>query len=184
MSDKEADVPSAAAISGSIRDAVISIHKAGDDDNLTVNYVRGAAEEKLGLPAGLLKNGQWKDKSKQWIKEAVVCQAVVMGFLTRTNMSIRTAIVVTMLRQAPVRRGPSKQSPRQDPKPRKRTKRPPKVPRAGPRENRQPLRRNPRSEGRTHYPTKNQRLRYLIPPWKGVMCLGQKTSHPYRLHAD
>lgn len=72
MSDSEVDVPSAASVSKAIRDVVISIHKAGNDDDLTVNHVRTAAEQKLGIPAGFLKNGDWKNESKTLIKEAVV----------------------------------------------------------------------------------------------------------------
>ncbi|KAK7187342.1 hypothetical protein DPSP01_002473 [Paraphaeosphaeria sporulosa] len=71
MSHSETEVPSKAAVSRAIRDVVITIHKAGDDDNLTVNHVRTEAEQKLGLSAGFLKKDEWKNESKTMIKEAV-----------------------------------------------------------------------------------------------------------------
>ncbi|KAF2445555.1 hypothetical protein P171DRAFT_430957 [Karstenula rhodostoma CBS 690.94] len=71
MSDSETDVPSEAAVSNVIRDVVISIHKAGNDDHLTVNHVRTEAEQKLRLPTGFLKKDEWKNESKTWIKDAV-----------------------------------------------------------------------------------------------------------------
>ncbi|KAL1595125.1 hypothetical protein SLS60_009812 [Paraconiothyrium brasiliense] len=71
MSDSETDVPSKAAVSNAIRDIVVSIHNAGNDDDLTVNHVRTGAEQKLGLPAGFLKKDEWKNESKDLIKEAV-----------------------------------------------------------------------------------------------------------------
>lgn len=73
MSDSETNEPSNAAVENAIRDVVIAIHKAGNDDELTVNHVRSAAEEKLGLGAGFLKQDEWKNASKTLIKEAVVC---------------------------------------------------------------------------------------------------------------
>jgi hypothetical protein len=74
MSDSEpADLPSDAAISRTLRDTVIAIHKSGNTDDLTVKRVRARAEQELGLPAGFLKtNSQWKQKSHDQIHEAVV----------------------------------------------------------------------------------------------------------------
>lgn len=72
MSDSEADIPSKTAVSNAIRDVVISIHKAGNDDKLTVNHVRTEAERRLGLATGFLKEHEWKNESKTLIKEAVV----------------------------------------------------------------------------------------------------------------
>ncbi|KAJ4303419.1 hypothetical protein N0V90_002313 [Kalmusia sp. IMI 367209] len=71
MSDSETDVPSAATISRAIRDTVISIHKSGKDEDLTVKRVRARAEQTLGLTNGFLKNDDWKDKSKDLILKAV-----------------------------------------------------------------------------------------------------------------
>lgn len=71
MSDSETATPSATAISDAIRQVVISIHKSGSDDGLTVNAVRTGAEQKLRVSAGFLKQGNWKEKSKKLIKEAV-----------------------------------------------------------------------------------------------------------------
>jgi hypothetical protein len=81
MSDSETDAPSKAAVSNAIRDVVISVHKAGNDDDLTVNLVRTAAEKKLGVPAGFLKQNEWKNESKTLIKDAVVCLPPALALL-------------------------------------------------------------------------------------------------------
>lgn len=70
MSDP--DQPSEAAITRKLEDVVISLHKAGNTDDLTVKRVRARAEEQLGLPAGLLKGADWKQKSQDAIMAAVV----------------------------------------------------------------------------------------------------------------
>lgn len=70
MSDSQ--VPSDAAIIKQLHDVVISLHKAGNTDDLTVKRVRTRAEEKLGLDAGFLKSSDWKQKSQDAIMEAVV----------------------------------------------------------------------------------------------------------------
>lgn len=179
MSDPQAGVPSAAVISDSIRDTVISIHKAGGDDDLTVNYVRSGAEKKLRLPAGFLKDGEWKDKSKQWIKDAVVCWAGDVGTQARTNTSARTAIAPTTLRQIPLQRRPPKPSPVQSLELRKLPRSPPLIVHpVRPRGKQQPLRRSLISEGGMHLPTKSQRLRYLIHHQQGVLYLGRRLSRP------
>ncbi|KAF9696746.1 hypothetical protein EKO04_005361 [Ascochyta lentis] len=69
MSDSEQ--PSEAAIAKKLQDVVISLHKAGNTDDLTVKRVRTRAEEQLGLPAGFLKAADWKQKSQDAIMEAV-----------------------------------------------------------------------------------------------------------------
>ncbi|KAF1963621.1 hypothetical protein CC80DRAFT_10362 [Byssothecium circinans] len=72
MSDSEmADIPAEATISRALRDVVISIHKAGNTNDLTVKRVRARAEEELGLPSGFLKSEDWKQKSQTLIHEAV-----------------------------------------------------------------------------------------------------------------
>lgn len=70
MSDTEQ--PSEAAILKKLQDVVISLHKSGNTDDLTVKRVRTRAEEALDLPAGLLKSSDWKQKSQNAIMEAVV----------------------------------------------------------------------------------------------------------------
>lgn len=70
MSDSEQ--PSDTAIVKKLQDVVISLHRAGNTDDLTVKRVRTRAEEALGLPAGLLKGADWKQKSQDAIMEAVV----------------------------------------------------------------------------------------------------------------
>jgi hypothetical protein len=73
MSDSEADRPSEAAISTRLRDIVISIHKSGKSDDLTVKRVRARAEKELGLDEGFFKtDSTWKHKSQKVIVDAVV----------------------------------------------------------------------------------------------------------------
>lgn len=70
MSDTEQS--SDTAILKKLQDVVISLHKSGNTADLTVKRVRTRAEEALGLPAGLLKGAEWKQKSQDAIMEAVV----------------------------------------------------------------------------------------------------------------
>jgi hypothetical protein len=74
MSDSDSpNPPSDEAISEALRNVVISLHKAGDTDELTVKRVRTRAETSLGLPAGYLKGDEhWKQKSHEVILDAVV----------------------------------------------------------------------------------------------------------------
>lgn len=65
-------MPSEAAISRALRDAVIAIHRSGATENLTVKRVRARVETELRLPAGFLKNQDWKQKSNNVIHDAVV----------------------------------------------------------------------------------------------------------------
>ncbi|KAJ4992357.1 hypothetical protein SVAN01_02066 [Stagonosporopsis vannaccii] len=69
MSDTER--PSEAAVLEKLRDIVISLHKTGNTDDLTIKRVRMRAEEALGLPNGLLKGPEWKQKSQTAITDAV-----------------------------------------------------------------------------------------------------------------
>ncbi|KAF1931969.1 uncharacterized protein M421DRAFT_417696 [Didymella exigua CBS 183.55] len=69
MSDSEQ--PSDAVILKKLQDVVISLYKAGNTDDLTVKRVRTRAEQALGLPDGLLKGADWKQKSQRAIMEAV-----------------------------------------------------------------------------------------------------------------
>lgn len=70
MSDSEQ--PSDAAILKKLQEVVISLHKAGNTDDLTVKRVRTRAEQALSLPDGLLKGADWKQKSQDAIMKAVV----------------------------------------------------------------------------------------------------------------
>lgn len=70
MSDSA--IPTDAAIIKQLRDVVISLHKAGNTDDLTVKRVRTRAEQQLDLSAGFLKSSEWKQKSQDVIVEAVV----------------------------------------------------------------------------------------------------------------
>lgn len=45
---------------------------AKDRDNLTVNIVRNIVELELGLEQGTLKNGDWKERSKEGVWAEVV----------------------------------------------------------------------------------------------------------------
>lgn len=68
-----ANLPPDATISSTLRDTVITIHKSGNTDDLTVKRVRARAEEKLGLPDNFLKESKdWKQRSHDIIHEAVV----------------------------------------------------------------------------------------------------------------
>lgn len=74
MSDTEE--PSEAAVLNKLRDIVFSLHKAGNTDDLTIKRVRMRAEEALGLPDGLLKGSEWKQKSQAAITDAVVSTSI------------------------------------------------------------------------------------------------------------
>lgn len=74
MSDS--DQPSEATVRKQLQDIVISLHKAGNTDDLTVKRVRTRAEEALGLEAGFFNSPDWKQKSKDTIVEAVVCSCL------------------------------------------------------------------------------------------------------------
>jgi hypothetical protein len=73
MSDTEGGLPSEATISQKLRDVVISIHKTGKDEDLTIKRIRARAEKELSLPDGFLKKDvTWKQKSQDTISDAVV----------------------------------------------------------------------------------------------------------------
>jgi hypothetical protein len=74
MSDSdESPLPGDARIENALRDAVISIFKSGDSDELTVRRVRITAAKELFIPAEFLKGGTWNTKSKGIIHDQVVC---------------------------------------------------------------------------------------------------------------
>ncbi|KAF2753737.1 hypothetical protein EJ05DRAFT_170437 [Pseudovirgaria hyperparasitica] len=75
MSDSEDRVSvSDDQIRTALKSAITSIFKAGNHDELTVKRMRAAAESQLGLPAGYLKEGLWKNRSKEFIEAEVTRQ--------------------------------------------------------------------------------------------------------------
>lgn len=64
--------PTNQAISAELANVVREIYNSLERDQLTVNYARKVAEEKLRLDDGFLKAGDWKAKSKQIILDTLV----------------------------------------------------------------------------------------------------------------
>jgi hypothetical protein len=64
--------PSAKELAAELVNTTNMIYKFDDPTLLSVNYVREQVEERLELDAGFFKEGTWKEKSKQIIKDAVV----------------------------------------------------------------------------------------------------------------
>lgn len=86
MSDSDANVPSDAAITNKLRDVVISIHKSGKTEDLTVKRVRARAEKELGLSEGFFKtSSEWKGKSEQQIRGNVVCPPCIYSRLNANS---------------------------------------------------------------------------------------------------
>ena len=56
-----------------IESTLREIVREGRVDPVTVNTVRIAAEERLGLAPGFFKDGAWKARSKDVINGAFVC---------------------------------------------------------------------------------------------------------------
>jgi hypothetical protein len=86
MSDSERGLPSEATISQKLRDVVISIHKTGKEEDLTVKRIRARAEKELSLPEGFLKNAAWKQKSQETIGDAVVSVFSIMLHLNTNHI--------------------------------------------------------------------------------------------------
>ena len=61
--------PSEKSIVDAIRIAVKRVWNSPGRDDLTVNQVRSELEAKLNLDAGFLKEGFWKQKSKEAVLE-------------------------------------------------------------------------------------------------------------------
>ncbi|KXX80387.1 hypothetical protein MMYC01_203283 [Madurella mycetomatis] len=59
------------AIAAELARVVREIYHGPESDQLTVNYARQVAEEKLMLDSGFLKEGDWKAKSKQIILDTL-----------------------------------------------------------------------------------------------------------------
>ena len=55
-----------------IENTLREIVREGQVDPVTVNNVRTAAEERLGLAPGFFKNGEWKSRSKDVISSVFV----------------------------------------------------------------------------------------------------------------
>ena len=64
--------PSAKEIEDALVDGTVHVF-SGDPDATSVNKVRKHVEEQLSLDEGYLTNEKWKSKSKNIIKEHVVC---------------------------------------------------------------------------------------------------------------
>jgi hypothetical protein len=92
MSGSEGGLPSEATISQKLRDVVISIHRTGKEEDLTIKRIRARAEKELSLPDGFLKkDASWKQKSQDTISDAVV-SVIIMTFTPMLTMSrINTA---------------------------------------------------------------------------------------------
>jgi len=69
-------VPSDKALEKALEDAVLGIFNSAERDQLTVNYVRQVAEKKLGLEDGFFKTDDWKARSKEVARQAVVSALV------------------------------------------------------------------------------------------------------------
>lgn len=85
----------APAIERALRQVVLTARKNGTIETLTINIARTAAEQKLGLAAGFLKShSQWKDRSKDVVKAALVRLIAMLRSephpLTRPPVGART----------------------------------------------------------------------------------------------
>jgi hypothetical protein len=59
--------PSEKLINDAIKSAVQSVYNGPHRDQLTVNQIRDVVEDSLDLSDGFLREGQWKQKSKQLV---------------------------------------------------------------------------------------------------------------------
>ena len=64
--------PDANILEQELRQVVVRIFESGNLEELTVNGVRNAAQDSLGLRKGFFKEADWKDKSKAIIESEVV----------------------------------------------------------------------------------------------------------------
>lgn len=64
--------PSNEEIEQALLDATYQVYQSSPDET-TVNKVRKQTEENLGLDDGFLTGDDWKKKSKELIKQRVVC---------------------------------------------------------------------------------------------------------------
>lgn len=63
-------------IAAELTSVVDQIYNGPDRDKLSVNYARELVEAKLGLDEGFLKEGQWKARSKEIIRAALVTSQI------------------------------------------------------------------------------------------------------------
>lgn len=75
MSDSDSDVavsrPSVAKLEKTLRDQA---DKLIDKEGTSINTIRGAAENALGLSSGwFATNGKWKTESKRIVNDQIVC---------------------------------------------------------------------------------------------------------------
>jgi hypothetical protein len=68
-------IPSDKAIEAELAQAVRNIYNSSQRDQLSVNLVRQRVEDELDLEDGFFKSSDWKIKSKDIIKNALVCMA-------------------------------------------------------------------------------------------------------------
>jgi hypothetical protein len=66
--------PSEKSISNAINKAVRDMYNGTGRDELTVNKIRSIVEDELELEGGFLKQGSWKQKSKDVITAEIVKQ--------------------------------------------------------------------------------------------------------------
>ena len=64
--------PDANILEQELRQVVVRIFESGNLEELTVNGVRNAAQDSLGLRKGFFRAADWKDKSKAIIENEVV----------------------------------------------------------------------------------------------------------------
>jgi hypothetical protein len=69
------------AIIAALKSHVRQILASAERDTLTVNKVRALVENELELENGYLKGGNWKDRSKEVIKDESVCPPFLIYFL-------------------------------------------------------------------------------------------------------
>lgn len=68
--------PSDKTLVDTLKATVTSIFNSDERDTLSVKRVRDQTEGELGLEKGYFLQPEWKDRSKQIIKEHVVCIAI------------------------------------------------------------------------------------------------------------
>lgn len=72
--------PPAKKIEQALLDGTYEVYSEAPDDT-TVNKVRKHVEEKLSLKDGFFSTGNWKAKSKNLIKDRVVCFDQLHGYV-------------------------------------------------------------------------------------------------------
>jgi hypothetical protein len=99
MSDSEGELPSEAAITQKLRNVVLSLHEAGNPDEITLKRVRARAEKELSLPDGFLKSSQWKEKCNDVIVAAAVRMRVLDRFGQDQSNEFQDALPVLTMDQ-------------------------------------------------------------------------------------